>query len=390
MTAQERTPVRVLVVEDSAVMRRIITTALSKYPDIEVVGYAVNGLQAIDKVRELLPDVVTLDIEMPEMDGLTALRHIRKEQRLMPIIMFSSLTHANSQATVVALTAGASDYVGKPTSTSGIGPSGSTDAAFKVLEAELIPKIFGLARRRRLSAAVRPDAAPLAERAASVNAARQPAASAAVPIQLATAPSVPAPVSAVAIGVSTGGPMALLEIFSQLSAPLPVPVFIVQHMPVTFTALLAARLTAATVMDFKEPVHGETPLPGVGYMAPGGQHMALVQTAGRTSIMLNSDPPENSCRPAVDVLFRSAAEVYGSSLLAVVLTGMGYDGLKGCQAIRARHGRVIAQDEETSVVWGMPGAVVQNQLAEMVLPLSKFPEELAFRTRKTAGPRRDD
>jgi two-component system chemotaxis response regulator CheB len=393
MTPQDSQKIRVLVVDDSSVMRRIITTVLAKHPDIELAGYAVNGLQAIEKVRELRPDVVTLDIEMPEMDGLAALKQIRKENRLLPIIMCSSLTHANSQATVMALSAGASDYVGKPTSASGLGPGGTTEAALQVMEAELLPKIVGLARRRRLSRAARPDAAPLAERAALAAASRQPTAScasSAPSIVLAAPPLVPLPVAAVVIGVSTGGPMALLEIFSQLSAPVPVPVFIVQHMPASFTKLLAARLAAATVMDFKEPVHGEAPLPGVGYLAPGGQHMALVQTAGRTSIVLNSDPPENSCRPAVDVLFRSAAEVYGSSLLAVVLTGMGYDGLKGCQVIRSRHGRVIAQDEESSVVWGMPGAVAQNQLAEMVLPLGKFAEELAFRTRKISGPRRND
>ncbi len=376
---EQQPKIRVLVVEDSSVMRRIITGALNKYPEIEIAGYAFNGLEAIAKTRELVPDVITLDIEMPEMDGLTALKEIRKEQRIMPIIMFSSLTHAGTQATVMALTAGASDYVGKPTSA-----SGSADAAFKVLDAELIPKILGLARRRRKAGLAK----PAADRPVTSLGALAQTAATATPFRLAPAPALRAPVAALVIGVSTGGPMALMDIFKTLTAPLPVPVFIVQHMPATFTGLLAARLTATTVMDFKEPVHDEVPEPGTVYMAPGGQHMSVVMNAGgKISIQLTMGPPENSCRPAVDVLFRTAAQVYGNGLLGLVLTGMGYDGMKGCQEIQAKHGQVLAQDEESSVIWGMPGAVVQNNLANMVLPLDQIANELVFRTRKGAGSR---
>ncbi len=381
MSIQQDGLIRVLVVDDSSVMRRIISTALGRHPQIEVVGFAANGLQAITAVRELLPDIVTLDIEMPEMDGLTALREIRKEQKRMPIIMFSTMTHRGAQAAVMALTAGATDYVGKPTAS-----AGSMDEAFKVLESELIPKILGLAQRIR-----RREAEPASE--------KPPAPSTPDKATMAASPGTAVPTvanprlgaaAAIVIGVSTGGPMALKQIFSDLSAPLPVPVFIVQHMPAAFTTLLSARLTATSAMTFKEPEHGEIPEAGIAYLAPGGQHMSLARIGGKLSIRLSLDAPENSCRPSVDVLFRSAAEVYGSSLLAVMLTGMGYDGLKGSQEVKAKGGAVLAQDEESSVIWGMPGAVVQADLAEMVLPLGKIADEMVFRTRRVASKRSND
>ena len=255
-----------------------------------------------------------------------------------------------------------------------------------MLDAELIPKILGLGRRRRKAGLAK----PVADRPTpGIAALAQPAAAAApTSFRLVPAPTRRAPVAALVIGVSTGGPMALMDIFKTLTAPLPVPVFIVQHMPATFTGLLAARLTATTVMDFKEPAHDAVPEPGKVYMAPGGQHMSVAMNAGgKISIQLSMGPPENSCRPAVDVLFRTAAQVYGNGLLGLVLTGMGYDGMKGCQEIQAKHGQVLAQDEESSVIWGMPGAVVQNNLANMVLPLEHIASELVFRTRKGAGSR---
>lgn len=377
MPMRETQKIQVLVVDDSSVMRRIIATALRKNTAIEVAGYAANGLQAIERVRELQPDVVTLDIEMPELDGLSALREIRKYNTSVPIIMFSTLTHRGAQATVMALTAGATDYVCKPSAA-----TGSMDQAFLVLESELIPKIIGLAERalRRKKAPIAPlsTAAPVAARRFTVTEA---------PVNTWASSQLPSsgaqrPVAAIVVGVSTGGPMALKQLFGALSVPLPVPVFIVQHMPATFTSLLAARLTATGVVTVKEADHGELALPGVAYMAPGGQHLALTGNApARVFMALSVDAPRNSCRPSVDVLFESAAQIYGDTLVALMLTGMGSDGLRGCQAIKARKGQVIAQDEESSVVWGMPGAVAQQGLADMVLPLDKIAEELAFRTR---------
>lgn len=375
--------IKVLVVDDSSVMRKIIARAIEKDARIQVIGYASNGLQAIEAVRTLNPDVVTLDIEMPEMDGLSALRELRKEHKRLPVIMFSSLTHRGAQSTVMALTAGASDYVGKPNTS-----SGGMEESFKVLETELIPKIIGLAKRARTSKSIVPPT-PLPStpiQAIGPTERLTPATT-----QTLTSGVVPTrAICAVCIGVSTGGPVALMQLFSQFKQSLPVPIFIVQHMPPTFTTLLAARLSTTSLLSVKEPEDGEIAQSGMVYMAPGGFHMLLTASGTKTVIRLTLDPPENSCRPAADVLFRSAAEIYGSSLLGVVLTGMGSDGTKGCQVIKSKHGQVIAQDEESSVIWGMPGAVVREGLADTVLPLVKIADEIAFRARKTAGVRKDE
>ena len=348
--------IRVLVVDDSAVMRRVISTALAKDPQLEIAGTAHHGRAALEALAVLRPDVVTLDIEMPEMDGLAALRELRKTHPRLPVIMFSSLTHRGAQATILALTAGASDYVGKPADLANLAE------AFRCLELELLPKVkmFGeqvLARR-------------------------------------AAAPPAPGPVTfaptgrirrgtmeAVCLGISTGGPMALVQLFAAWTEPLPVPLFIVQHMPPMFTALLAQRLTSAGVMDVQEARDGDLIEAGRAYLAPGGRHLEVVRTNGLARLRVTDDPPENSCRPAVDVLFRSAAQVYGGGLLGVVLTGMGADGLRGCLAIRERGGSILAQDEASSVVWGMPGAVVNAGLADAVLPLTDLPAEIVRVTR---------
>jgi two-component system chemotaxis response regulator CheB len=382
--------VRVLIVDDSAVMRKIIASALQKEPSIEIAGYAANGLQAIEAIQTCNPDVVTLDIEMPEMDGLTALREIRKDNKYLPIIMFSSLTHKGAQAAVMALTAGASDYVGKPANA-----TGGIDDAFKVLETELIPKIIGLAKRiksRRAKEGLEaPKPIPAATEKMAV-AAKQSIPNKIPPFVVSkiaklTSGALAKPAEAVCIGVSTGGPEALMQVFGAFNAPLSVPIFIVQHMPADFTALLAARLSATGVMTVKEAEEGEIAEPGMVYIAPGGFHMTVSRPGTKTIIHLNTEPPENSCRPAVDVLFRTAADVYGNSLLTVMLTGMGYDGLKGSQVVKEKGGQLIAQDEATSVIWGMPGAVVQAGLADAVLPLDKITDEIVFRTRKVPASR---
>jgi two-component system chemotaxis response regulator CheB len=377
--------VRVLIVDDSAVMRKIIASALQKEPSIEIAGFASNGLEAIEAIQTCSPDVMTLDIEMPEMDGLTALREIRKVNKYLPIIMFSSLTHKGAQAAVMALTAGASDYVGKPANT-----SSGIDNAFKVLETELIPKIIGLAKRvksRKAREGQLADTQGMTPPKGAITANRslastKPISTLESKVSKATSAVLAKPAEAVCIGVSTGGPEALMQVFSAFNAPISVPIFIVQHMPADFTALLAARLSSIGVMTVKEAQEGEIAEPGVAYIAPGGFHMTLSRPGTKTIIHLNTEPPENSCRPAVDVLFRSAAQLYGSGLLAVMLTGMGYDGLKGTKIIKENGGQVIAQDEATSVIWGMPGAVVQAGLADVVLPIDKMTDEIIFRARK--------
>lgn len=352
--------VRVLVVDDSAVIRRIISSALAKCDDIEVVGTAANGLLAISFLKENKVDVVTLDIEMPEMDGLTALNEIRKFERDLPIIMFSTLTQRGANATIQALTSGASDYVSKPTG------AGDISEAFKVLEELLIPKIRSLAARGRSRF----------NRAIVQSTVSKPVQSAPITLR----PNKPLQsIEAICIGVSTGGPAALMYIFESIKRPLPVPIFIVQHMPPKFTEILANRLTEVGVIPVEEPYEGQEAMPGKAYIAPGGRHMALQRQGSKVIMKINDDPPENSCRPAADVLFRTAAHVYGSKLLTAVLTGMGSDGLNGSMEIVNKSGSVIAQDEESSVVWGMPGAVVKANLVDGIYALNDIPAELSRR-----------
>jgi two-component system chemotaxis response regulator CheB len=393
MTEEQKTTeiIRVLVVDDSAVMRRIIISALMKHPQIQIAGTAANGRLAIQAVARLKPDLVTLDIEMPEMDGIAALKEIRRTDPQLPIIMFSSLTQRGTTATMDALTNGASDYVGKPVSEE------STAEAVRVLEETLIPKIklLGLRGSRLTGSAnsIRSLGLPVKEhglvRRESMS---MPALERIAPVtaKVVTPPANHsvvrqegrslASVGALCIGVSTGGPAALLKVFESWRAPLTIPIFIVQHMPPKFTTMLASRLTEVGVMPVQEPYDGQEALVGQAYMAPGGFHLMLKRKGLKVFMHLTEDAPENSCRPAVDVLFRSAAQVYGRSLLAVVLTGMGSDGLLGAQEIVRSHGMVLAQDEATSVIWGMPGAIVAANLAEKVLPLQEIAGEIVFRT----------
>lgn len=346
--------VRVLVVDDSTVIRRLLTDALASDPALEVVGSAANGRIAIQKIPQVNPDLITLDIEMPDMDGLETLKAIRQQYPKLPVIMFSTLTQRGAVSTLNALSLGASDYVTKPANV------GSVTAAIQNVKSELIPKIKALCRYDAPAAA-------------------KPPLKLALPSGLAARGRTDLRLTRfdiLAIGVSTGGPNALTEIFRHLPGDLPVPIVIVQHMPPVFTKYLAERLDAVSPVEVREATAGQVLQPGVAWLAPGNFHMALTRTAKAPAIQLHQGPPENSCRPAVDVLFRSVAEIYGSATLGVVLTGMGQDGLRGCEAIAAVGGRVLAQDEATSVVWGMPGAVTNAGLADAILPLPRIAAEL--------------
>jgi len=388
-------PIRILVVDDSAVMRRFIINALVAHDDLEVIGTASNGLSAIDFVRKSRPDIVILDIEMPVMDGLSGLREIRKFDRTLPIIMFSSLTQRGADSTITALMAGASDYVGKPTNL-----SDAKEAAL-VLEQTLIPKIKALCLDDHVSMTERATADLDAKsndlsrpRRASFQGNAEAGSSNVLPSTL-TSPAVTlnstahapvrptmtgsfssARIEAVCIGVSTGGPAALGRIFERWTEPLAVPVFIVQHMPAQFTTLLAQKLAGLHNIPVTEAVDGEVVMNGHVYIAPGGLHLALEEIAGRVMIRLTLEPPENFCRPAVDVLFRTAASIYGPRLLGIVLTGMGSDGAKGAMSISRAGGQIIAQDQATSLIWGMPGAVVRAGLAKKIMPLGDVYQEL--------------
>ncbi|MBL9210712.1 MAG: chemotaxis response regulator protein-glutamate methylesterase [Opitutaceae bacterium] len=343
---------RVLIVDDAVVIRRLVSDCLAADPEIEVVGTASNGQIGLARITQLNPDLVTLDIEMPVMDGLEMLAALRKTHPRLPVIMFSTLTERGGSATLDALSLGASDYVTKPANV------GSATAAMQRVRDELIPKVKALCRRSAPSAGPQPAARP------------GPA-----------GPLVPRPVSGLrpdvlAIGVSTGGPNALAALLPDLAKNFPAPIVIVQHMPPLFTRLLAERLAAVTGVPAHEGSAGALLRPGEIWVAPGGLHLEVTRAPDGVRLRTHEGPPENSCRPAVDVLFRSVAQVYGSRVLSVILTGMGQDGLHGCACIREAGGQVIAQDEASSVVWGMPGAVCHAGLAEKILPLAQLGAEI--------------
>jgi two-component system chemotaxis response regulator CheB len=351
-------PIRVMVVDDSVVVRKIVTDVLSEDPGIEVVGTAVNGKVAVSKLENLRPDLITMDIEMPEMNGIEAVRAIRAgmggaARSRVPIIMFSTLTERGASATLDALSAGANDYVTKPANVGSVGQS------MESVREQLIPRIRALTGR--------PAAGP---------------ARAAVPA--AAAPRPPAPrtgprttPAVLVIGSSTGGPEALARVLPQLPASLPVPVLMVQHMPPVFTSQFAQRLDRLCALHVVEAVDGTPLLPGTVHLAPGDHHLVVhAGRGGQVSTALTQDPPENFCRPAVDPLFRSAVAAYKGAVLGVVLTGMGSDGRNGAGQIRNAGGAVLVQDQATSVVWGMPGAVTQAGFADEVVPLDRIAEAI--------------
>lgn len=346
--------IRVLVVDDSAIVRRLVTTSLSLDPDIDVVGIAENGRQALEKLDELRPDAVTLDIEMPVLDGLGALEEIRRAQPRLPVIMFSTLTEKGATKTLEALSLGASDFVTKPSNTT------SMEASMASVREQLIPKIKALTGVRRMASA----------------AGGQRRSPPAAPVATATAPPSAQRAEVLLIGCSTGGPDALSRVLSELPAALPVPVLVVQHMPPLFTTMLAERLDRVSPLTVREAADGDVPRAGEVLLAPGGRHLKVVGGAAGPRCALDDGPLENFCRPAVDVLFRSAAGVYGGRSAALVLTGMGADGLEGCRLLSAEGARILVQDEATSVVWGMPGAVAAAGLAHDVLGLEAIAGKL--------------
>jgi two-component system chemotaxis response regulator CheB len=356
MTPGART--RILIVDDSAVVRNLLRQVIAQDSTMEVAGTAASGEAVPALVSSLHPDLLLLDVEMPRMGGLEALKDLRARGDRMPVVMCSSLTQRGAQVTIEALAAGASDYVAKP--------FGQRDAqsAVQALSRDLLPKIRALTLRSPMPLTLLPArSAPMEESWDQ---------------EAAVAPAV------VVVGVSTGGPQALDAVLPALPKDFPVPVLVVQHMPEVFTATLAARLNERSRIRVCEAVEGELLRPGAAYIARGNWHMEVLPAARAgmaASLHLTKASPENYCRPSVDVTLRSAASAFGAAVLAVQLTGMGSDGLQGCRTVRAQGGTVLAQDEATSAVWGMPGAVVQAGLAQRVLPIQKI---ASFLTRLTA------
>jgi two-component system, chemotaxis family, protein-glutamate methylesterase/glutaminase len=343
-------PVRVLVVDDSVVCRKLVCEALAGIPEIEVAGTASTGAIALAKIPRLNPDVVTLDIEMPGMNGIQTLSEIRKLYPKLPVIMFSSVTERGAGVTLEALSLGASDYATKPS------PSDSPAGAVEQVRRELAEKIVSLAHRDRRPNAAAPRPAPAPGRKSRGQR-----------------------IDVLAIGISTGGPNALVEVVPRLPEDFAVPVVIVQHMPPLFTRLLAERLNSLSRLVVQEAEAGRKLEPGQVWIAPGDYHLTLERKGRDVVVNLNQDPPENSCRPAVDVLFRSVAQVYGANALGVVMTGMGTDGARGAAQIREAGGEILVQDEASSVVWGMPGAVVNAGMADKICPLPEISQEVVRR-----------
>lgn len=355
-------PIRVLIVDDSVIARRLITNALSTHAEIAVVGTAENGSLALTKLPQLSPDAVILDVEMPEMDGITTLKLIRERYPRLPVIMFSTQTERGARTTFDALAAGANDYALKPSAQGG-------ESLDVVIRDVLVPKLVAIVRAPQTPANTR------ASRSNSSGTFR--------PVQLA-GPHAARP-EIVVLAAATGGPNALADVIPLLPADLPVPVLVVQHMPAIFTRCLAERLDERSQLRVHESQGNEVLKPGHVYLAPGGYHLEVAREGELVRTVLSTAAPEHGSRPAADVLFRSLAAAYGAHTLAVVLTGMGSDGKLGAREIVAKGGRVIAQSGASCVVWGMPRAVEEAGLCEAVVPLHDIASAIRARVELDGG-----
>lgn len=442
--------IRVLLVDDSSVVRRLLTSALSNHLEIDVVGTAANGILALSKVEQLEPDAIILDVEMPEMDGITTLKKLREKRPTLPVIMFSTLTERGANTTFDALAAGASDYVLKPSTSAG-------ETLDSVVNNYLVPKLIALTLSRASAAGSAPKPKPIVaaespseewttptkvwfgdkgppsqtftNTSATTNFAAKNSGRPALSFQVPTVapvlvpplplqPTAPGsalrdsvaarsgafapggssalqrlrastqalgrkPVQVIAIAASTGGPNALNDVLARLPKNLPVPIVIVQHMPPIFTRCLADRLEQRCELSVVESAGGEYVRAGTVYIAPGNRHLELTRDAEGVRTVLTDGLPENSCRPAADVLFRSVVKMYGAGVLGVVLTGMGQDGARGAREIYDAGGRVLVQSGPTCVIWGMPKAVEEAGIAEEVVPLPDMAQAILQRVSAT-------
>jgi two-component system chemotaxis response regulator CheB len=353
------TPVSVMVVDDSAIVRGLITRTLKGDPRIDVVASCSNGEMAVVQAAKRPLDVVILDIEMPVMDGLTALPKLQQANPGARIIMASTLTQRNAAVSLRAMALGAADYIAKPT----------TDRlnANEEFHRDLILKVIALGQSKRPKPSPGASAQPVAK------------------LNMAARGKVMRPPRIIAIGSSTGGPQALLALLGALSPKVSCPSVIAQHMPATFTTVLAQHIERASGRPTSEAATGMEIKPGHIYLAPGDYHFEVVREGAGFAARLSQTPPQNFCRPSVDPLFRSVAQLFGADSCAIMLTGMGSDGCGGAKAIAAAGSPVIAQDEATSVVWGMPGAVAQAGICSAILPLPKIAGHVASLFESTAS-----
>jgi len=357
-----------MVVDDSVVIRGMISRWIGAEPDMEVTASLRTGLDAVNQIERINPDVAVLDIEMPELDGISALPRLLAKKRDLIIIMASTLTRRNAEISFKALSLGASDYIPKPEST-------REATAAETFHHDLIQKIRHLGAKARRAASTRPSPVPVTDRVREASA--RPAVAPAAPLQLARRPfSMLAP-RVLLIGSSTGGPQALMTLVADIGPVIDrFPVLITQHMPPTFTTILAEHLARSSRRPAHEAVDGEIVKAGRIYLAPGGRHMRVVRHGTEAAIALDDGPPVNFCKPAVDPLFNSAIDVWQGGIMSVILTGMGSDGMRGGKEIVAAGGSVIAQDEATSVVWGMPGAAANAGICSAILPLNQIAPKL--------------
>nr|WP_321256899.1 chemotaxis response regulator protein-glutamate methylesterase [uncultured Pseudodesulfovibrio sp.] len=340
--------IKVLVVDDSAFMRKAISTMLDKDPGITVVGVARNGQEGLDMVRELNPDVVTMDIEMPKMDGLTALRHIMMESP-RPVLMVSSLTTEGAEATLKAMELGAVDFIPKQLS--------KVSLDIIKIEKDLIERVKTVAMRKMRHVA-RPSARKKSAAKVRPRAHGRPVR------------------DVVAIGVSTGGPPVVQKILSSFPADFPAGIVIAQHMPAAFTGPFAERLNGVSAITVKEAETGDVFRPGHAYVAPGGRHIVLDQKVSRIDVVVTDDPSDALYKPSANVLISSVAQAVGKRGLGVILTGMGNDGREGIRDLKGRGGRALAQSDSTCVVYGMPKSIVDENLADEVVDLDDMAESI--------------
>ena len=363
-------PLRVVVVDDSVVIRGLISRWIGSEPDMMVAGSLRTGLDAVNQLERINPDVAVLDIEMPELDGISALPQLLAKKRDLIIIMASTLTRRNAEISFKALSLGASDYIPKPEST-------REASAAEIFHHDLIQKIrsFGAKLRRAVPAAPSPALVPASGRSREPSFRLQPS-PVAQPQLVRRAFSIQAP-RVLLIGSSTGGPQALMSLVGELGPVIDrFPVLITQHMPPTFTTILAEHLARSSHRPAREAIDGEIVKAGQIYLAPGGRHMRVYRHGADAVIALDDGAPVNFCKPAVDPLFTSATDVWQGSIMSLILTGMGSDGMRGGKDIVAAGGSVIAQDEATSVVWGMPGAAANAGICAAILPLNQIAPKL--------------